>query len=366
MTASVKIRTSWTDGNVIIEGVRIYKKQQAFDASTRPQTFVEITDSSLFYEDFDVVENQTYFYMLSCFLGEQEVFTECYQVNASAVVEVVIPKITALNSSASLNLGTNSGNICSWFTPNGLDFFTTKKSAASDVNLFFNKAACVNAFSTTGASFSDIETGLMGRAIASICFFNGGLNAVIGYFSGASSLTHRYAVVQCQSKYDVSGAVILSNNTLPINSVAQLLVSNDAVFFYHVTQAGVATRYTISGEFLATHSLSLDAEVNLSGIFENRYIQSLSISNRGTEIVICVGAQSQQKSIITAKLTTAFDLSTIANIYRVDRGVSTTLTRLNRSGNLLYDLEQKPFMLLHKTEDPEQTLKEFVSISDWI
>lgn len=82
MTASVKIRTSWTDDNVIIEGVRIYKKQQAFDASTRPQPLVEITDSSLFYEDFDVVENQTYFYMLSCFLGEQEVFTECYSVVA--------------------------------------------------------------------------------------------------------------------------------------------------------------------------------------------------------------------------------------------------------------------------------------------
>ncbi|WP_180110516.1 hypothetical protein [Acinetobacter sp. YH12098] len=82
MTASVKIRTSWTDDNVIIEGVRIYKKQQAFDVSTRPQPLVEVTDGSLFYEDSDVVENQTYFYMLSCFLGEQEVFTECFEIQA--------------------------------------------------------------------------------------------------------------------------------------------------------------------------------------------------------------------------------------------------------------------------------------------
>lgn len=82
MTASVKIRTSWTDDNVIIEGVRIYKKQQAFDVSTRPQPLVEVTDGSLFYEDLDVIEDQTHFYMLSCFLGEQEVFTECFEVVA--------------------------------------------------------------------------------------------------------------------------------------------------------------------------------------------------------------------------------------------------------------------------------------------
>lgn len=79
---SIKLEIGWTDSNVIIEGVRIYKKQQAFDVSTRPQPLVEVTDGSLFYEDLDVIENQTYFYMLSCFLGEQEVFTECFEVVA--------------------------------------------------------------------------------------------------------------------------------------------------------------------------------------------------------------------------------------------------------------------------------------------
>ena len=84
MTASVKIRTSWVDNNVILEGVRIYKKNQSFDVNALPPPLVEITAGSEFYEDFSVAYGQTYFYMLSCFLGDQEVFTECFEVEAIA------------------------------------------------------------------------------------------------------------------------------------------------------------------------------------------------------------------------------------------------------------------------------------------
>lgn len=80
---SVKLRTSWTDENAIIEGVRIYKMNEAFDVNTRPLPLVELTNGEEFYEDFDVTENETVYYMLSCFLGEQEVFTECFEVEIS-------------------------------------------------------------------------------------------------------------------------------------------------------------------------------------------------------------------------------------------------------------------------------------------
>lgn len=80
---SIKIKTSWVDSNAIIEGLRIYKSLEEFDAAGRPEPLVEILDGADFYEDFDVVEDQTYFYMLSCFLGDQEVFTECYAVNTT-------------------------------------------------------------------------------------------------------------------------------------------------------------------------------------------------------------------------------------------------------------------------------------------
>lgn len=80
---SIKIKASWTDNNVIIEGVRIYKSSASFDVNSRPAVYAEILDGSDFYEDFDVTEGQTYFYMLSCFLGEQEVFTKCYEQRTS-------------------------------------------------------------------------------------------------------------------------------------------------------------------------------------------------------------------------------------------------------------------------------------------
>lgn len=86
---SVKIRTSWIDENVVTEGVRIYKSDHEFNVNSRPAPLVEIRDGAEFYEDLDVVEGQTYFYMLSCFLGEQEVFTECFEVVAKAAAKYV-------------------------------------------------------------------------------------------------------------------------------------------------------------------------------------------------------------------------------------------------------------------------------------
>lgn len=79
---SIKLKIGWTDNNVVTEGVRIYKSSTLFDVNTLPAVYVEITDGSLLYEDFNVIEGNTYFYMLSCFLSGQEVFTECFKVDA--------------------------------------------------------------------------------------------------------------------------------------------------------------------------------------------------------------------------------------------------------------------------------------------
>lgn len=87
---SIKIKASWTDNNVIIEGVRIYKSSASFDVNSRPAVYAEILDGSKFYEDLNVAEGQTYFYMLSCFLGEQEVFTECYEIVAQAAAKYAL------------------------------------------------------------------------------------------------------------------------------------------------------------------------------------------------------------------------------------------------------------------------------------
>lgn len=82
---SIKIKTSWVNNNITSDGVKIYKHTESFDVTTLPVVYKEVTSSSNFYEDLDVVEGQIYFYMLSCFLGEREVFTECFQVSTSIV-----------------------------------------------------------------------------------------------------------------------------------------------------------------------------------------------------------------------------------------------------------------------------------------
>lgn len=82
---SVKIKINWDDLNVISEGVRIYKSASEFTSSSLPAVYTTVAYGVDEFEDLNVVENQTYFYMLSCFLGEQEVFTECFEVNASIV-----------------------------------------------------------------------------------------------------------------------------------------------------------------------------------------------------------------------------------------------------------------------------------------
>ena len=79
---SIKLKIGWANNNVIVEGVRIYKSLSSFNVDSRPSLYAEILDGSDLYEDFNVIEGQTYFYMLSCFLGDLEVFTNCYEVQA--------------------------------------------------------------------------------------------------------------------------------------------------------------------------------------------------------------------------------------------------------------------------------------------
>lgn len=77
---SVKIKINWDNENVVSESVRIYRADSAFTSAALPPILTEIVGDIYEYGDLDVVENQTYFYMLSTRLAEQEVFTECFKV----------------------------------------------------------------------------------------------------------------------------------------------------------------------------------------------------------------------------------------------------------------------------------------------
>lgn len=77
---SVKIKINWDNENTVYESVRIYRADSAFTSSNLPPLLAEIIGDAYEYEDFSVTEGSTYFYTLSVKLGEQEVFTECYEV----------------------------------------------------------------------------------------------------------------------------------------------------------------------------------------------------------------------------------------------------------------------------------------------
>lgn len=77
---SVKIKINWDNENVVSESVRIYRADSAFTSTALPPFLTEIFDAVYEYEDFAVTKGSRYFYMLSTKLGEQEVFSECYEV----------------------------------------------------------------------------------------------------------------------------------------------------------------------------------------------------------------------------------------------------------------------------------------------
>lgn len=83
-----KVKITWENTNVISESVRIYRSDTVFDEDSLPPILEEILDPNVFeYEDLDVEEGQTWFYMLSTKLGTLEAFSDCYQVDVEGVFD---------------------------------------------------------------------------------------------------------------------------------------------------------------------------------------------------------------------------------------------------------------------------------------
>jgi len=80
---SVKIKINWGNENVVSESVRIYRSNATITTPTQAMLIATILGDVYEYEDLGVIQDETYFYMLSAKLGEQEVFTECHEVVAT-------------------------------------------------------------------------------------------------------------------------------------------------------------------------------------------------------------------------------------------------------------------------------------------
>lgn len=106
---SIKIKINWDNENVVSESVRIYRADSAFTSASLPPILEEIISDIYEYEDLSVIKDQTYFYMLSAKLGEQEVFTECFEVKAANRQQKELSYISGLRQEQSS--GSLSANI---------------------------------------------------------------------------------------------------------------------------------------------------------------------------------------------------------------------------------------------------------------
>ena len=77
---AVKIKINWENESVMSESVRIYRADSAFTSNSLPPLLAEVVGDIYEYEDLTTEKDETYFYMLSARLGEQEVFTDCFEV----------------------------------------------------------------------------------------------------------------------------------------------------------------------------------------------------------------------------------------------------------------------------------------------
>lgn len=99
----VKIKINWDNENVVSESVRIYRADSVFTRESLPPLLTEIFGDVYEYEDLGIIKGQTYFYMLSAKLGEQEVFTDCF--SASTLTDLTLSIVDKKMSYASTGTG---------------------------------------------------------------------------------------------------------------------------------------------------------------------------------------------------------------------------------------------------------------------
>lgn len=297
---SIKLKIGWTDNNAIIEGVRVYKSLAPFDIDSKPGALAEILDGSNFYEDLDVIEGHTYFYMLSCFLGEREVFTECYEVLASTVVFVEFKKvidctsIEAIQTSSGIYIGasfpnkdgtvvyvaTSTGEFRKYILPNPHDY----------KGLVTSNYTVISPFGTS-ASFS------------SVSFFNNGKKAIVR--KRIASSNYMYAIYDLAEAYNIEDCTLIAS--LSSASFYRFWFSEDGSRLFSLDDK-IVTEFSFSISSL-TLSVS-EKESKTINIPNHNYCQIIIFGSDGKTGIFSDYLSSSYARIVSFKLDVAYDVST--------------------------------------------------------
>lgn len=295
---SVKIKINWDNKNILSESVRIYRADSAFTSSNLPQLLAEITDDVYEYEDLDVVQNQTYFYMLSAKLGEQEVFTECYEVNAKnneIFIDFATQSLTKIFSLGSSVI--RARGLCKLKTGNYIALVFESSNKLLEIN----------------ASGAIVKTLNLGSGDVYTCQFTSNGSTLHVFTASGASAYRRYTL---SVAYDISTATqSFSQNTLftDQNTHQGLVFASPRLAYALTSTAGALRKLTFAADYDFS-SLLTNEVLNNSALFSTVIARSLFFSKTGKTALMSFGGwQSSQNVLKTYALSTPFDMSTASS-----------------------------------------------------
>lgn len=80
----IKVKLSWKVPNLIEEGYRVYRSESPMDINDMPDAIIELPKNTTKYDDYNVIEGNFYYYRVSCFIPDYEVFSKEVMVEAKS------------------------------------------------------------------------------------------------------------------------------------------------------------------------------------------------------------------------------------------------------------------------------------------
>lgn len=334
---SVKIKINWDNENVVSESVRIYRADSAFTSINLPPLLTEIFGDVYEYEDLTTIEGQTYFYMLSAKLGDQEIFTECFEIIAS---EISVPIILSIDSEQLLksSLALRS----TFYSKDGDYIYLHNSSIATKVQFLKHKTLTPFGDYETTSTAIDLIPSLANTYVYASFFGNGFGLCVI---TGATSAYKRY-IFELSEAYAIETALLKSQ--VSVSSADRAMIVGN---HYIVAAVGAISISQISGDIFGTYSITLPVVYSVP----TNFTYCFDVARDGKTIVFISGNRTteQDKKIVSLKSGIAFDYSSFEQ-FVVSRGTALSLTRANNTNRFIYD----DFMLLYNV-DNNSLLKSF-------
>lgn len=298
---SVKIKINWDNENVVSESVRIYRADSIFTPTSLPPLLTEIFGDIYEYEDLTTVENQTYFYMLSCLLVDQEVFTECFEVLATVYDPEIFVNFTSVNQTLIASLSS------SVIRARG---FAPIPNSSNYLALVYDTQARLVEVDASGSVLKLMSLGAFD--IYTCQFFDSGLTLRIFKNNGSGWGVRKYNL---SIAYDISTAVLDTGGLNPLTGSSIFYIFATPKIFY----ATYSTTNRIEMfELLNDYDFSVILnKTTISGIegLPLSGVTGLIFSETGlTALALSGSFESSKQEITTMSLSTAFDLRSASTV----------------------------------------------------